>query len=88
MRPTRLPIPAALNTVVAVSGGDAADASVAHHVEDRPGMRRATGEVRERDRDELRRAQRLRYGQLRAAIGCRLSVVRLRGRLPTTALPV
>ncbi len=42
--------------------GDAADHGVAHHVEDRPGMRGAAGEMRQRQRDELRRAQRLRHG--------------------------
>ena len=44
---------------------DAADHGVADHVEDRPGMRGAAGEMRQRERDELRRAQRLRHGPLR-----------------------
>ena len=43
---------------------DAADHGVAHHVEDRPGMRRAAGEMRQRQRDELRGFERLRDGPL------------------------
>jgi hypothetical protein len=42
---------------------NAAADGVAHHVEDRSGMRRAAQEERQREDDELRRAQRLRGGQ-------------------------
>ena len=50
---------------------DAADHGVAHHVEDRARMRRAAAEMRQRQRDELRRAERLRraplhFGRIRA----------------------
>ena len=43
---------------------DATIDRVGHHVEDRPGMRRAAGEMRARERRELRRAQRTSHRPL------------------------
>jgi hypothetical protein len=44
---------------------------IADHVEDRPGMCRAAGEVGERDGGEMRRAEGTRHGELAGEAGAR-----------------